>query len=150
MRPFEFKVDTSTPLMEVIHAGTFLVMIFSLGTVVYAALREEPFEWGISLLIVAGSLVFGLRPYVSSQYYLILNEEGVYQHNNFFQMRHNRLIPWDWIKSIKVQKHALSITYHIGATERVKMPIHTSQQVRDLKAYLKQLTQLKEVEYLES
>lgn len=148
MEQFEFKVDTSTPWMKAIHALGFIGIGFGLGILAFTYKSGEPIDWINFFILTCCSLSFALFPGLAKTPELYFNEKGIILKNYSFHWGENKEITWDKISSIRIDRNQLSIKNTIGSSEKIKLPIYTKEQIKNLKTYLKEITSQKEVEYL--
>ena len=99
-------------------------------------------------MLTVWSILFGFFPGFAKLPELYFTEKGIYLKNYAFHWGERKEITWDKISSIRVDRTQLSIKNTIGSSEKIKLPLHTKEQIKNLKSYLKEITSKKEVEYL--
>ncbi|MEO9884760.1 MAG: hypothetical protein ABJR05_13465 [Balneola sp.] len=148
MEQFEFKIDTSTIWMKAIHALGFILLGYTIGVTLFVYKSGEPIDWMSTFILTVNSLVFAFFPGFAKLPELYFNETGIYLKNYAFHWGERKEISWDKISSIHVDRHQLSIKNNIGSSEKIKLPLHTKEQIKNLKSYLQEITSQKEIEYL--
>lgn len=148
MEPFEFKVDTSTIYIKALNALGFILLGFAISSVLFAYKAGESIDWMNTFTLTICSLGFAFFPGFAKMPELHFNEEGIFLKNYFYHWGEKKEITWDKISSIRVDRNQLSIKNTIGSSEKIKLPLHTKEQINNLKSYLKEVATEKEVEYL--
>jgi len=148
MEQFEFKVDTSTIYIKTLNALGFILFGFTIGITTFVYKTGEPIDWMNTFMSTIVSFGFAFFPGFAKMPELYFNEKGIYLKNYSFHWGEKKEIEWDKISSIRVDRNQLSIKNAIGSSEKIKLPIHTKEQIKDLKSYLQEITSQKEVEYL--
>tara|TARA_R110002124_G_scaffold135815_3_gene298862 strand:- start:20773 stop:21222 length:450 start_codon:yes stop_codon:yes gene_type:complete len=148
MESFEFKVDTSTKYIKTLNALGFVIFGFTIGITTFAYKTGESIDWMNTFMLTVWSILFGFFPGFAKLPELYFTEKGIYLKNYAFHWGERKEITWDKISSIRVDRTQLSIKNTIGSSEKIKLPLHTKEQIKNLKSYLKEITSKKEVEYL--
>lgn len=148
MESFEFKLDTSTIYMKILNALGFTLLGYSIGVTLFAYQHGEPIDWMHTFTLTVCSLGFAFFPGFAKMPELHFNEDGIFLKNYTYHWGEKKDITWDKISSIRVDRNQLSIKNSIGSTEKIKFPIYTKEQIKNLKSYLKEVAFQKEVEYL--
>jgi hypothetical protein len=144
MESFELKVDTNTIYVKIIRFLGTLMLGFFLGAIVFIFKYAGSVSWVHAFIGITCSLTFAFFPGAAVRQALIVNEDGIFL-NNYSTFWGTKEYNWSTIKAVEVKKHTLELTRNIGSTERVKLPLHTDEQIEKLKTYLSQLTGTKEI-----
>jgi hypothetical protein len=99
-----------------------------------------------SFTCVTLSLVFAFFPGAAGKQALIINNEGIYL-QNYSSIWGKKEYRWSSVKAVEVKKNRIELTKSIGSTEKIKLPVHTQEQVESLKNYLQQLSSTKKIAY---
>jgi hypothetical protein len=146
MENFEFKVNDQAPYIKAIRfLGTALLGFF-IGAIIFTLKYEGTFEW-MNLTGILLSLFFAFFPGKNNPS-LTIDEKGIHLHNYTFHWGEKNEIMWEKVKGIRVHKNVIEIKNSIGSTEKIKLPLHTKEQLEELRSYLKQMTEVKGLEYL--
>lgn len=148
MEPFEFKIDTSTKWMKALNALGFILLGFTISSVMFSYKFGEPIEWMHIFTSVLLGLVLGIFPGRAKLPELYIDKSGISVKNYTFDRTEQKEITWDKISEIRVDRNKIYIKRTIGSSERIKLPIYTKEQVQGLKAYLQNIAPKKEVKYL--
>lgn len=148
MEKFEFKVDVNTPYIKTIRFLGIALFGFFLGAIVFTLKFEGNVDWMNSATGIMIGLVFAFFPGAAKKQSLTIDEKGIYLHHYTFHWGQKKEITWEKVKGIGVHKNVIEIRNSIGASEKIKLPLHTKKQLEELKSYLKQMTKIKELEYI--
>lgn len=149
MEKFEFKIDVNTPYIKAIRfLGAAMFGLF-MGIIAITLKYEGTVDWMNSATGIIGSLLFAFFPGKAKNQSLTIDEKGIHLHNYTFHWGQKKEITWEKVKGIGVNKNKIQIKNSIGSTEKIQLPLHTDEQLEELKAYLKQVTEIRELEYLQ-
>lgn len=148
MEKFEYRVDLNTPYIKAIRFVGALGLGFFIGAIIFTLKYEGTVDWINSATGILCSLFFAFFPGAAKKQSLTIDENGIYLQNYTFHWGQKNEITWEKIKGIRVSKNALEIKNSIGSTEKIKLPLHTKNQLEELKSYLKQMTKIKGLEYI--
>ncbi len=148
MEIFEFKVDLNTPYIKAIRFIGALGLGFFIGAIIFTLKYEDTVDWMNSATGILCSLSFAFFPGVAKKQSLTIDENGIYLQNYTFHWGQKNEITWEKIKGVRVSKNGLEIKNSIGSTEKIKLPLHTKSQLEELRSYLKQMTDIKGLEYI--
>lgn len=148
MEKFEFRVDLNTPYIKAIRFIGALGLGFFIGAIIFTLKYEGTIDWMNSATGILCSLSFAFFPGVAKKQSLTIDENGIYLQNYTFHWGQKNEITWEKIKGIRVNKNTLEIKNSIGSTEKIKLPLHTKIQLEELRSYLKQMTEIKGLEYI--
>lgn len=146
MESFELKVDTNTGYIKIIRFLGTLMLGFFIGVISLKYKYEGTIDWINSFTGIALSFVFAFYPGAASKKVLVVNEDGISLKNYSF-LRGKKHYDWSSIKAVEVKKNRIELTDNIGSTAEIKLPIHTEQQIQNLRKYLLQLTTSKKITY---
>ncbi|PAU95811.1 hypothetical protein CK503_01765 [Aliifodinibius salipaludis] len=144
MESFELKVDTNTTFIRIIRFLGTLALGFFIGVISIKYKYEGTIDWMNAFVGIVCSLSFAFFPGAAKKQSLKISEDGISQ-NTFWGRK--KQYDWSKIKAVEVKKNRIELTKSIGSTERIKLPIHTKDQVKNLKNYLQQVTDTKEIAY---
>ncbi|NGP89513.1 hypothetical protein [Fodinibius halophilus] len=152
MEPFELTVDTETIYVKIIRfLGTFL-MGFFIGSIIMKYQYDNSVDWMNVLIGVGGSATFAFFPGLGRKPKLQISPEGIFLKNysNYSSpLFGKKKYTWDTITAVNLKKNKIQLTNSIGSTEKIKLPLHTKEQVDNLRNYLKKITQNKDIVYQE-
>lgn len=148
MEKFEFRVNLNTPYIKAIRFIGALGLGFFIGAIIFTLKYEGTVDWMNSAIGILCSMSFAFFPGVAKKQSLTIDENGIYLQNYTFHWGQKNEITWENIKGIRVSKSALEIKNSIGSTEKIKLPLHTNSQLEELKSYLKQMSEIKGLEYI--
>lgn len=146
MEPFELKVDTNTVYIKIIRFLGILMLGFFIGATIFIYKYEGTIDWMNSFTGITCSLVFAFFPGAAVNQDLIINEEGIFL-NNYSTFWGKKEYNWSSVKAVEVKKNRIELTKNVGSTAKIKLPIHTEEQIENLKNYLRQITSSKEIVY---
>ena len=147
MDKFEFKVDLNTPYIKTIRfIGAFGLGLF-IGAIVFTLKFDGAVDWTNSATGIMCTSFFAFFPGALKKQSLTIDENGIHLHNYTFHWGQKKEITWEKIKSIGVQKNKIVIKNSIGSSEKINLPLHTKEQLEELKSYLVQITDYKNLEY---
>lgn len=149
MKQFEFKVDTSTMYIKALNILGYLLLGFTIGIIIYKLKLGESINWVPTVQSIIFGLLFAFFPGFTKFPSFKINDQGIILNGYNFRSLGIKTISWDNISSIKVNKNHLSIKKTVGSKEKVNLPLYTKDQVKDLKAYLKEISFQNDVDYLE-
>lgn len=144
MEPFELQVDTNTTFIKIIRFLGTLALGFFIGVLAIKYRYGSTIDWTNALIGIVCSLAFVFFPGAAKKRSLKISEDGI-SHNSFWGKP--KQYDWSKIKAVEVKKNSIELTKNIGSTERINLPIHTETQMENLKNYLRQLTNSKEIAY---
>ena len=148
MENFEFNVDVNTPYIQAIRFLGAVILGFFIGAIVFIINYGGEVNWMITATGILHSLFFAFFPGAIKNQSLNIDETGIYLHNYTFHWGEKTEITWEEVRGVGVHKHTIEIRNSIGATEKIKLPLHTNHQLEELRSYLLQLTEAKGLEYL--
>jgi len=148
MEKFEFKVDLNTPYIKAIHFLGAAFFGFFVGVIYFNLKYEGAIDWVNSATGIMCSLFFAFFPGVAKKQSLTIDETGIYLHNYTFHWGQKKEVTWEKVSGVRVHKNAIEIRNSIGATEKISLPLHTKNQLEELRSYLKQMTEIKGLEYI--
>ncbi|MDZ7659265.1 EbsA family protein [Fodinibius sp.] len=146
MEPFELKVDTNTIYIKIIHFLGTLMLGFFIGAIIFIYKYEGTIDWMNSFIGITCSLVFAFFPGAAVNQALIINEEGIFL-KNYSTFWGKKKYNWSSVKAVEVKKNRIELTKNVGSTAKIKLPLHTDEQIKNLKNYLRQVTRSKEIAY---
>ncbi len=146
MEPFELKVDTNTVYIKIIRFLGILMLGFFIGAIIFIYKYEGTIDWINSFTGITCSLVFAIFPGIAGKQALIINEEGIFL-KNYSTFWGKKEYNWSSVKAVEVKKNRIELTKNVGSTAKIKLPIHTEEQIEKLKNYLRQLSSSKEITY---
>ena len=148
MEKFEFKIDLDTPYIKAIRFLGALMLGFFVGFIAFTFKFEGTFDWMNTATGIMCSLFFAFFPGVAKKQSLTIDETGIRLHNYTFHWGRKKEVTWEKVRGIGVQKNVIEIKNSIGSTEKIKLPLHTKSQLEELKSYLKQITEIKGLDYI--
>ena len=146
MEPFELKVDTNTIYIKVIRFLGTLMLGFFIGAISFKYQYEGTIDWMSAFISIVGSLAFAFFPGAAGKKALILNEEGIFL-KNYSLVWGKQEYNWSAVKAVEVKKDRIELTKNVGSTDKIKLPIHTDEQIENLKKYLQQLSSSKDIAF---
>lgn len=149
MEKFEFKIDVNTPYIKAIRFLGAAGFGFFIGIIVFTFKFEGTVDWINSATGIICSLLFAFFPGKAKDQSLTIDETGIHLHNYTFHWGQKKEITWEKVKGIGVHKNKIQIKNSIGSTEKIQLPLHTDDQLVELKAYIKQVTEIRELEYIQ-
>ncbi|MDZ7757155.1 EbsA family protein [Rhodohalobacter sp.] len=147
MDKFEFKVDLNTPYIKTIRFIGTLGLGFVIGAIVFTLKFDEAVDWTNSATVIMCMTFFAFFPGALKKQSLTIDEKGIHLHNYTFHWREKKEITWEKVKSIGVQKNKIVIKNNVGSSEKINLPLHTKEQLEELKSYLMQISDYKNLEY---
>ncbi len=148
MEKFELKVDVNTPYIKAIRFLGSTGLGFFIAAIVFTFKFEGEIDWVNSSTGILISLFFSLFPGALKKQCLIIDEVGIHLHNYTFHWGQKKEMAWEKIQGIGVQKNIIEIKNSIGSKEKIDLPLHTESQLEDLKSYLKQMAEIRNLEYI--
>ncbi|MTI86930.1 MAG: hypothetical protein FH748_03060 [Balneolaceae bacterium] len=148
MEKLEFKADLNTPYIKIVRFLGAALFGFVVGSVVFTLKFEGTIDWMYSVSGIMCSLVFMAFPEIWKKQSLTIDEMGIYLHNYTFGNNQKREITWEEVKGIGVNGNSIEFKNNIGSTERINLPVYTKNQLKELRSYLKQMTDTKGLEYI--
>ena len=147
MEKFELIVDVNTRYIKVIRFIGALGLGFILGTTLSTFKYEGFVDWMNAISGLLCSFVLTIFPGVMKKHSLTIDDTGIYLQNYTFHWGQKTEITWEKIHEIGVQKNIIKIKNRMGSIEKINLPIHTKHQLEELKFYVKQMTEIKNLEY---
>lgn len=147
MEPFELKVDTDTIYIKIIRFLGILMLGFAIGVLTMKYKYSSDIDWLNAVTLVGLSFVFALFPGRGNRQSIIINEDGITLHHYPLYWGGEKQYQWNSIEKVEVEKNYIVLRKTVGSTSKIKLPIHTQQQVEDLKTYLQQLVKEKEINF---
>jgi|AntRauTorcE11897_2_1112592.scaffolds.fasta_scaffold31832_1 hypothetical protein len=148
MEKFELKVDINTPYMKVIQFIGVLGLGFFIGSIFFTLKFDGDVDWMNSATGIMCNLFLAFYPEAVKKHTLTIDDKGIFLHNYTFHRGRKNEITWEKINGIGIHKKAIQIRNSIGSTEKIQLPIHTKNQLEELRSYLEKVAQVKEVEYI--
>jgi hypothetical protein len=148
MEKFEFNVDMNTPYVKIIRFLGAAAFGFMVGGIIVTVKLEGTIDWMISVSGIMCSLFMSVYPEIWKKQSLTIDEEGIYLNNYTFGWDQKKEITWEKVKGVGVKKNAIEFQNSNGIREKISLPVHTESQIEELRAYLKQMTNIKELEYI--
>jgi hypothetical protein len=146
MEPFELKVDTNTIYIKIIRFLGTLLLGFFIGAISFKYKYEGTIDWMNSFTSIVLSLAFAFFPGAAGKKSLVINEDGIFlKYYDWFVGK--KEYSWSSVKAVEVKKDRIELTTNVGSTDKIKLPIHTDEQIENLKKYLQQLSGLIEVSF---
>jgi hypothetical protein len=146
MEPFKLNVDTNTVYIRIIRFIGTLMLGFFIGAIVFVYKYEGVIDWINAFTGIACSLAFAFFPGTAGNQALIINDEGIFL-KNYSTIWGKREYNWSSVKAVEVKKNRIELTKDVGSTDKIKLPVHTENQIERLKKYLQQLCRAKEIAY---
>ncbi|PKD45171.1 EbsA family protein [Rhodohalobacter barkolensis] len=146
MEPFELKVDTNTIYIKIIRFFGVLMLGFFIGAISFIYKYEGTIDWMNSFTSIVLSLAFAFFPGVAGKKALVLNEDGIFL-KNYGWIWGEKEYNWSTVKAVEVKKDRIELTRIVGSTDKIKFPIHTREQIENLKKYLQQLSSSKDIAF---
>jgi len=146
MEPFELKVDTNTIYIKIIRFIGASMLGFFIVTIAFKYKYEGTIDWMNSFTSIALSLAFTFYPGAAGKKSIVINEDGIFL-KNYDWFLGKKEYSWSTVKAVEVKKDRIELTRNVGSPDKIKFPIHTVEQIENLKKYLEQLTGLKEVTF---
>jgi hypothetical protein len=146
MEPFELKVDTNTIYIKIIRFLGTMMLGFFIGAILFKYRYEGTIDWLNSFTGIVLSLVFAFYPGASGKQAILINEDGIFL-KNYPLWKGKKEYDWSSVKAVEVKKNRIELTTSVGSTEKIKLPIHTKDQIANLKTYLRQLADSREIAY---
>lgn len=148
MEKFELKVDLNTPYIKAIRFFGIFMLGFFIAAIVFKFKHGIIIDWMNALTGILLSIIFAFYPGLAQKKSLTVDEEGIYLNNYTFTWGGKKQYKWSEIKAVEVEKNRIKLKNSIGSTEKIKLPIYTKEQIKNLRTYLKKLTDAKQIEYL--
>jgi hypothetical protein len=148
MEKFEFNVDLDTPYIKAIRFIGALGLGFVTGAIFFTLKFDGTVDWMNSATVTMCSLYFAFFPGVAKKPSLTIDETGIYLQNYTFHWGEKSEITWESILGIGVQNSVIEVKNSVGSREKIKLPLHTKSQLEELRSYLKQMTEMKGLEYI--
>jgi len=146
MEPFELKVDTNTIYIKIIRFLGTLMLGFFIGAISFKYQYEETIDWMNSFTGITLSIVFAFFPGAAGKQALIIDDEGIFL-RNYSPVWGKKEYNWSTVKAVEVKKDRIELTKNVGSTDKIKLPIHTEEQIENLKKYLQELTSSKDIAF---
>ena len=146
MEKFKFRVDLNTPYMKAINFIGAASFGFIVGTIFLKLRYEGAIDWLNSATGIMCSLFIAFFPDAVKKQSLTIDETGIYLHNYTFHLGQKSEIKWENVSKIGVKSNVIQVINRVGSIEKIKLPIHTKSQLEELKSYLKQMTEIKNLE----
>jgi hypothetical protein len=151
MEKFEFKIDLDTPYIKTIHFLGAAGVGFFIAAAIFTFKFERNVDWVYWLYSINGltlCLFFAFFPGAAKKQSLTIDETGIYLHNYTFHWGQKKEITWEKIRGVGVQNNVIEIKNSVGSTEKINLPLHTKSQLEELRSYLKQMSEIKGLEYI--
>ncbi len=149
MKEFNLEVDATTSYMKVFRAiGVIGLIIFTVSLTLEWTKGEE-IDWLNIAVGILYSSIFLFFPEIMKKQSLTFNEEGILRHNYNTYWGEKNEFEWENIKELSIRKNKIVIKNKVGASERIKLPVYTDQQMLELKEYLGEMAKTKEFEFKE-
>src|SRR5690554_2552596 len=148
MEKFELKIDLNTPYIRVIRFVGTLLLGFFIAMIILKFKYEGTVDWMSAPPGIIFSIIFAFFPGAAKKQALTIDEEGIHLHHYTFHWGQKKEIRWEKVKAVGVQKNKIEIKNSIGISEKIQLPLHTKEQLEELRAYLPRIAKVKEIEYL--
>ncbi|MFV1883145.1 MAG: EbsA family protein [Balneola sp.] len=147
MKEFKLEINTNTIYIKAIRFFGALFIGLSLGWISYELKYGMEVEWMNALSSILCGIVFAFFPGAMAKQSLTINEDGIQTHHYKFYWGERDSIKWEKISAISVQRNKILIKNKVGSTEKISLPLHTTEQIKSLKSYLKEISEFKNIEY---
>lgn len=148
MEEFKLKIDLNSPYIKTINFLGAAFFGFFVGIIFFNLKYEGDNDWLNSATGLMCSLFFAFFPGAAKKQSLTINETGIYLQNYTFHWGQKKEITWEKVRGIRIYNNSIEIKNSIGATEKINLPLPTKTQLEDLRSYLKQVAEIKELEYI--
>lgn len=148
MQKYEFRVDVNTPYMKAIQFIGPLVMGLIIGVSIINYKNGIGINWMSAPTTIVLGFFFFFFPDFAKKYYIIIDDHGISNRHFKFHQKESDEIKWDTISAIRVDRNTIFIKKNIGSSEKIPLPLHTKEQISNLKIYLQEVTAAKDIEYL--
>lgn len=148
MEKFEFKINLDTPYIKAIHFLGAALFGFFIGATIITFKFEGNIDWINTVTGIMLSIFFAFFPGAAKRQSLTIDETGIYLHNYTFHWGQKKEITWEKVRGIRIGKKAIEVKNNVGSTEKITLPLHTKSQLKDLESYLRQMSEIKGLEYI--
>jgi len=122
-----------------------MMLGFFIGASLLKYRYEGSIEWMNTLTGLCLSLFFAFFPGATKRQSLEISEEGIFLNNYSSFWNNKQEYHWSKFRAIAVKSNRIELTNEIGSIEKVKLPIHTKEQIHDLKSYLREIARSKDL-----
>ena len=148
MDKFELKIDVNTPYIRTIRFIGALMVGIVIGGNLITYKSGMAIDWLNSFSGVMLGLFFAFFPSTSKKQSLSIDENGIHTHHYKFHWGERNEIKWENISAIGVEKNKIHIKNTVGSSEKISLPIPTEEQISNLQTYLREVTKIKQIDYL--
>ncbi|MCG8372358.1 MAG: hypothetical protein MI700_02440 [Balneolales bacterium] len=155
MKEFKLEIDTNTVYVKAFRfLGAFLLGL-SVGLMFMAFKSGAEIDWFLTVIIILPvSLALAFFPFPNAKKRsLTINENGIFTEGYAFHYQERNKMHWEKIRSIRVTNSwflstaKIKITNTVGTSETIQLPLHTKNQLQELREYLEEAAEFKGVEF---
>jgi hypothetical protein len=119
---------------------------FFIGAISFKYQYEGTIDWMNAFIGILCSLAFAFFPGAAGKQALIINEKGIFL-ENYSSFWGKKEYNWSTVKAVEVKGNRVELTKKVGSTEKIKLPLHTDKQIKNLKKYLQELSRSKDIAF---
>lgn len=150
MKEFKLEIDTNTIYVKTFRFLGSVGLGFVISGIFFSLKHGTDINWMSFFGLFGTSLFFTLFPGLKNRNFLTVNELGIFTHpiNKAYWTGQYEFY-WDKITSIELEKNHVKIKQVKKSVDRIRLPYYTKNQWNELKSFLKEATEFKQVEFKE-
>lgn len=150
MKEFKLEIDTNTIYIKVLRFLGSVGLGIVLSFIFFSLKHGMEINWISQFSLFLSSLFFTLFPGLRNRSFLTINDLGIFTHpiNKTYWTGQYEFY-WDKITSIELEKNHVKIKQVKKSVDRIRLPYYTKNQWNELKSFLKEATEFKQVEFKE-
>lgn len=149
MKEFNLEIDATTSYMKVFRSIGVIGLILFTTFLILDLYKGNEINWlnTISSYLYASFFLF--FPEISKRQSLTFNGEGIQRHNYNTYWGEKNEFEWEKVSELTLRKNKIVLKNKVGASEKIKLPVYTHEQMLELKEYLEEIAKTKDFEFKE-